>query len=169
MHQYELKLFNTFSPNWGEVGNKADFEHSEAVLILGRYILTCSCSQLWQVGLLCITLPSGVHVMCLRFCLASLRTHISSSLVGTLSLATFMKSSAALRPTSTLIHVREANLRLANNPTGLWEPCVCLSAFPGARSVCAGSEEARALIKEDGWYMDASLRACGTHGLMRTR
>lgn len=33
MHQYELKLINKFPPNWGEVGNNTDFEHSEAVLI----------------------------------------------------------------------------------------------------------------------------------------
>lgn len=38
---------------------------------------------------------------------------------------------------------------------------MCLSAFPGARAVCAGSEEARALIKEQAWYRDASLTALG--------
>lgn len=74
--------------------------------------------------LLCVTLPVGVHVMCLLFCLASLRTHIDSSLSGTLSLATFMKSSATLRAAWTLIHAREANTRLTNNLTDLWEPCV---------------------------------------------
>lgn len=46
---------------------------------------------------------------------------------------------------------------------------VCLSAFPGARSACAGSQEAKALIKEPGWYWDASLSACGTHSLMGSR
>lgn len=50
-----------------------------------------------------------------------------------------------------------------------WEPCVCLSAFPGARTVCAGSEEARALIKEQAWYRDASLTAWGTCNLMGSR
>lgn len=39
--------------------------------------------------------------------------------------------------------------------------CVSLSAFPGARSVCAGSKEAEALIKEQAWYRDASLTAWG--------
>lgn len=38
---------------------------------------------------------------------------------------------------------------------------MCLSTFPGARAVCAGSEEARALIKEQAWYRDASLTALG--------
>lgn len=33
MHQYELILIDKFPPNWGEVGNNVDFEHSEAVLI----------------------------------------------------------------------------------------------------------------------------------------
>lgn len=57
--------------------------------------------------------------------------------------------------------MRESNAQLTNNRTDLWEPCVCLSAFPGARSVCAGSEEAEALIKEQAWYRDASLIAWG--------
>lgn len=57
--------------------------------------------------------------------------------------------------------MREPNAQLTNNQTDLWEPCVCLSAFPGARSVCAGSEEAEALIKEQAWYRDASLTAWG--------
>lgn len=57
--------------------------------------------------------------------------------------------------------MRESNAQLTNNQTDLWEPCVCLSAFPRARSVCAGSEEAEALIKEQAWYRDASLTAWG--------
>lgn len=39
--------------------------------------------------------------------------------------------------------------------------CVSLSVFPGAHSVCAGSEEADALIKEQAWCRDASLPAWG--------
>lgn len=65
--------------------------------------------------------------------------------------------------------MRELNARHTNNQTDLWEPCVCLSAFPGALSVCAGSEEAEALIKEQAWYRDASLTAWGQCNLMGFR
>lgn len=57
--------------------------------------------------------------------------------------------------------MRESNARLTNNQTDLWEPCVSVLAFPGARTVCAGSEEAEALIKKQAWYMDANLPAWG--------
>lgn len=57
--------------------------------------------------------------------------------------------------------MRESNAQHTNNPTDLWEPCVCLSAFPGARFVRTGSKEAEALIKERAWYRDASLTAWG--------
>lgn len=57
--------------------------------------------------------------------------------------------------------MRESNALVTNNQTDLWEPCVSLSAFPGAHSVCTGSEEAKALIKKQAWYKDASATAGG--------
>lgn len=92
---------------------------------------------------------------------------------GTLSLSRcFIEKSTSLRVTSAQIHMwsmRESNTRLTNNQTDLWEPCVCLSVFPGACFVCAGSEEAGALIKEQAWYRDASLTAWGHAALMGSR
>lgn len=60
-------------------------------------------------------------------------------------------------------YVVHEGIKLANSYNGLWELCVCtcVSVFPGACTVCAGSEEAKALIKEHAWYRDTSLTAWG--------
>lgn len=105
-----------------------------------------------------------IHVMCLGFSSASLWAYWSLP-AATLSLSRcFARKSTSLWVAAAQIHMwsmRESNAQLANRQTDLWEPCVSLSAFPGARSVCAGSEEAEALIKEQAWYRDASLIAWG--------
>lgn len=97
--------------------------------------------------------------------------HNGPSLFGTLSLSRCFTKEKHLTPSffSSDPYVACEGVKLTNNRTDLWEPCVCLSAFPGARSVCAGSEEAEALIKEQAWYRDASLTAWGTCSLMGSR
>lgn len=97
--------------------------------------------------------------MCLWFCLASLWVYWLLPL-GTLSLGRcFTKKSTSPNPYVAYEGVKRTTHKQPNWPMGTM--CVCLSAFPGARSVCAGSEEAKALIKEQAWYRDASLTAWG--------
>ena len=55
--------------------------------------------------------------------------------------------------------IKRTTHKQPNSPMGTM--CVTPSVFPGAHFVCAGSEEAEALIKEQAWYRDASLTAWG--------